>query len=287
MSITPACLALAVAASSLLLGASASAQSEFMGYVCDAEVTGSIAVTAHVDAGPAGTINAFDVASVAGLYTPPALGELFYFAYEDGASVGFSRGFTAEGCPTTVKTAVSGDAGYSCRATPSGITYEAYSVHHHESQIAHSPLSAGPGVPVSIDTSAFTPVSDPIIATIPFFVGGGNGATLDVTQFSLYRNDSGPTTGSTSAKWELFADANGNCVIDPFEVSLGSDRMTIGPNGFDSTTGPGMAVPRGYYILQLTFVSESDMTIDSEGCGDPAHEESHVLDGVYFEFTLN
>ena len=167
------------------------------------------------------------------------------------------------------------------------MAFQAQSAAYHAGTIVRGPLSAGPGNWVWIHTAFFQPSSDKFRTNIPFYIGGGNGAVLNVVGFSIDRSDSGPSAGQTSMSWTVHEDTNGNCIADDARVPIAHGSLSVGPNGNIIDRPTAFAVPRGYYILQITYHSQSSLAVASADCGDPASDDSTVEDVAYVSFELS
>lgn len=269
-----------------LAAAPALGQAEFLGYPCNATVTGSLVAEAYVWADGAGMFGDSDTDSLAGVYAPASLDQL---AFSGGATDGvrFTRSFTALGCPTTTEAAAVGDTAYRFAGDNDVMMIELQSSQDHAARISRGPFSSGGGGLVTVDTLTYQPHSDKFNADIPFIVGGGDGGHMVVDNFSASRTDSGPTTGYTWMSWEVIADANGNCVVDAGELGIAAGFISVGPNQSASQPAVRFNIPRGYYVLVVRYGTQAFMHIESEDCTRDARASSEVRDVVHADFELH
>ncbi len=118
------------------------------------------------------------------------------------------------------------------------------------------------------------------IMGLPFLVGGGDGASLQVS-FGLDRSDSGPSTGYVSTSWYVYGDANGNCEIDRNETIVAMNMASVGPNQSVSMPSQTFATPRGNYILVVVHEFTNNLAADSQNCRQSvanASDIGHALD---------
>jgi|GEM_PF-2364544 len=261
-------------------------QAEFLGYPCNATVTGSLAADAYVWAAGSGIFGQSDSDSLAGVYAPTSLDEL---AFSGGAVAGvrFQRTFMAEGCTTTTRAMAVGDTAYRFIGDNDIMSIEVQSAQDHAASISHGPFSMGGGGLVTVDTLTYQPHSGKFNAEIPFIVGGGNGAYMVVNNFAAARTDSGPTTGYTWMSWEVIADANGNCAVDAGEFGIAMGFISVGPNQETAEPAVRFNLPRGHYVLVVRYGTQAFMHIESENCLRDARATSEVRDVVHVDFELH
>ena len=87
--------------------------------------------------------------------------------------------------------------------------------------------------------------------------------------------------------WEVYADVNSNCVIDSDDRLIASGFASVGPDESFIDRPTGFRVPRGYYVLRLTYARYASMRVVSDDSRDPVRNEPAVRDGVTVHFDLN
>ncbi|MCC5785888.1 MAG: hypothetical protein JJU33_04205 [Phycisphaerales bacterium] len=264
----------------------ATAQNEFLLYECDATVRGVGMVEARIRAEGGFFAEDRDRVNFGATHSP---GLIDPFTFNGGGRMlaEVALRFNQERCITRAWNSVYGETFYNFTGNLHDMRYRIGSGQEHRHEIDRDPSSLGIGGVVVSDTAFFQAPPATIVTEIPFVVGGGNNGVLSVSEFRLDRIDTGPTQGLTSMMWEVYADLNSNCVIDRGDRLIASGFASVGPNESFIDRPTGFRVPRGYYVLRLTYASYASMRVVSDDCRDPVRDESVVRDGVTVHFDLN
>ncbi len=264
----------------------ANAQNEFLMYGCDATVRGVGMVEARIRAEGGFFAEDRDRVDFGATHSP---GLIDPFTFNGGGRMlaEVALRFNQEGCITRARNSVYGETFYNFTGNLFDMRYRIGSGQEHRHEIHRDPLSTGIGGAVVSDTAFFQAPPATIVTEIPFVVGGGNNGVMSVSEFRLDRIDTGPTQGLTSMVWEVYADLNSNCVIDRTDRLIASGFASVGPNESFIDRPTGFRVPRGYYVLRLTYASYASMRVVSDDCRDPVRDDSVVRDGVTVHFDLN
>lgn len=275
----------AVASAAFAAGA-AHAQNEFLMYQCDATVRGVGVVEAKIRAEGSFFAADADRYDFGATHTP---GLTSPFVFSDGGRMlaEVALRFNQRGCFTTAEASVYGETFYNFTGDLFDMRYTIGSGQEHKHSIYRDPLSTGIGGVVATDTLFYQAPPATIVTEVPFVVGGGNNGVFSVSEFRIDRVDTGPTQGMTSMVWEVYADLNSNCVIDRSDRLIASGFGSVGPNGNFVDRPTGFRVPRGYYVLRLTYASYASMRVVSDDCRDPVRDDSVVRDGVVLQMDLN
>lgn len=270
----------------LALTGSAAAQSEFFLYQspCQVTVTGSLDVTASVTG--AASASSTDSASFVTTHAIPSTTDLT-FGDTGEADANLSITF-ADSCTTRGSSEVSGTTSYGFTGDTGQMVFTASSNRSHADSISRDMLSGGPGTAASADSEYTVPQIDALEIFVPFQVAGGDNGAITVTDFTLKRTDTGPTSGNMVAVWQVFNDVNGNCQIDsPQDQSVDGDAGIVFPNDSFVGPSPSFATPRGNYVLWLTYFNLSAESAASASCAQNASAASDVRDSAKIRLQLN
>lgn len=188
--------------------------------------------------------------------------------------------FNDLGCITTAATSVAGQTSHQIVADQSEIQLQINTISVHSASITRQTPSFGIGGPVTASNQYQIPQLNNLTLTLPFAVSTPTitPATIKVA-FDLFRQDTTVTTGSMVAAWEIFADANGNCVLDPFEIQLGGAAGIVFPNGTFVAPPTSFAAPSGSYILRTQYFNTIDLFQFSPNCTTSVSAGGHMVDG--------
>lgn len=264
----------------------ANAQNEFLMYQCDATVRGVGMVEARIRAEGGFFAEDRDRVNFAATHSP---GLIDPFTFNGGGRMlaEVALRFDQRGCFTTAEASVYGETFYNFTGNLFDMRYRIGSGQEHQHSIQRDPLSFGIGGVVATDTAFFQAPPATIVTEIPFIVGGGNNGVMSVSEFRLDRIDTGPTQGLTTMIWEVYADVFSTCSIDRNDRLIASGMGSVGPNESFIDRLTGFRVPRGYYVLRLTYSSYASMRVISDNCRDSVRDESVVRDGVVLQMDLN
>lgn len=263
----------------------ATAQNEFFLYQtpCQVGVSGTLDVTASVTGAASATST--DTHSFVTTHVIPSTTAL---TFDDSGEADANLSITFnDGCTTRGSSDVSGETSYDFTGDLSEMIFTAGSTRSHADSVSRD-LFGGPGTPASADSDHTVSQLDAIHVFVPFQVAGGDNGIVTVTDFDFKRTDTGPTTGTMVAAWQVFNDVNGNCQIDsPQDQSVGGDAGIVFPNGTYSGPQLSFATPRGNYVLWLTYFTSSAESAASASCAQNARASSDVRDGVKVRLQLN
>lgn len=269
----------------IFVAAAAFGQGEFFLYQSPCQVTadGSLNVLASVTGAASGSST--DSASFVATFPIPSTTDL-QFSDSGEADANLKMSFN-DGCTTDASSSIEGATSYSFNGDASTMVFGAGSSRSHADKISRG-ATGGPGTQAGADSEYSVPQLDSIDVVIPFQVAGGDNGVLTVEAFDFRRVDTGPTTGSMVAAWQIFTDVNGNCQLDfPADQAIGGDAGIVFPNDTYSAPRQTIPIPRNNYILWLTYFAVSNESVPSADCSVSASASSDVRDEVVVRFRLN
>lgn len=276
--------ALVAAAGTLLSGALALAQPQLM-YPCPADVMGRNFALAEVR-WACTDVQDIDAQPFAATWLPQAP-QQFLFNDERRASASVAASCAAQGCKTRAEVLGEGKTRYAFDGAVTTMSYKVGSEHLHESDIRRTVV--GPVIPADDPVSTTSIYENPglhhLRVNVPFIVAVDDG-WMEVSDSALSRTDTGPTRGQTWITWEVFEDPNCDCPSYPTGTPIARDRLQVGPNDSDSAPVFRFPIPRGCYVLVLTYDTQSTMALRSENCDQSVRDRSEVTDSAIVRFEL-
>ncbi len=248
---------------------------------CKAAADGTIEVSAFL-ATPLLVDSDFRTASLAGSFAPASSSSFTFFGIGDNFAENFRSGFGGGGCVSQLNSSLAGQTSYDftgeagmMRASINSLTSQSVAIDR--------PNPTGPGVAITGATNYEVQQGEPsLLLDVPFIVSGGSG-TLTVSQFDFFRQDSSPATqGVAVGSYQIFADANDNCRIDPGETAIAGAAGIVFPNGTFSEPPTSLPIAEGSYVLNLNYFTDVDLAGFSPDCNTSVSLSGNVADG----FTL-
>lgn len=196
---------------------------------------------------------------------------------DDFAEV-FRQGYGDSGCTADISASVGAQTGYFITGDNFEIRADINTLASQGTIINRSSPPFGTGGPITAATNWEVPQVNQLIVNVPFDVVGAP-AYLTQPQYDLFRQDSGPTTGSMVGVYQIFPDRNANCKVDSGESSIMFGRGTVGPDGTYSEPFNQVKVNPGRYILQLVYFTDIDLAAFSSDCNTSVSNFGNVADG--------
>ena len=217
------------------------------------------------------------------IHPPPTISPPWRFRDAGGVLAEAKLGLDQNGCSMRAAASAMAATSYEFTGDFQDMRFEIGSAHEHVSWIRRrlSSDAAELGRPVAAYSDDFH--RPPITTQVPFAVGGGNDGAL-VVFLRLDRRDSGPTFGETSLRWEVFRKRFDDSADDERPIASGGGR--VGPNENFTDRPTRFRVPRGHYLLRMTYSSHVGMQVISEWCGESVKESSDVEDQAVLKFEL-
>ncbi len=272
--------AVALSATAVLFAFSATASAQNFKYPTNCKITASGEINTNAFIGATAFV-AFDsdTTSLNASFPITSSSSIYNFFLADSFAELFQT-FSDLGCITTAASSVAGQTSHEIVADTSQIRLQINTVSVHSASITRQLPAVGPGGPVTASNQYQIPQLNNLTLTLPFNVSTPTitPATIKVA-FDLFRQDSTITTGSMVGAWEIFADANGNCVLDPFEIQLGGAAGIVFPNGTFVAPSTSFAAPAGSYILRTQYFNNIDLFQFSPDCTTSVSAGGFMVDG--------